>query len=66
MQGAITIIAFVYEGRAAADIAAGRLVELFPDNCASFPGFFLYHASRKSMRPAARAFIDVLVAIDRG
>jgi DNA-binding transcriptional LysR family regulator len=81
MEGAITInddamvldaalngsgIAFVYEGRAMGEIAAGLLVELFPDNCASFPGFYLYHASRKSMRPAVRAFIDFFVAINRG
>ncbi|MGY4398994.1 DNA-binding transcriptional LysR family regulator [Sphingomonas sp. UYAg733] len=59
-------IAFIYEWRAAEDIAAGRLIELFPDNCPPFSGFFIYHSSRRHMRPALRAFIDFFVAANRG
>jgi DNA-binding transcriptional LysR family regulator len=58
-------VAFLYQSRIADDIAAGRLIELFPDNCLPFPGFFLYHPSRRQMRPAVRAFIDFFVAANR-
>lgn len=58
-------IAFVYEWRVAADLAAGRLIELFPEHCPPFPGFYLYHASRRQMRPALRAVIDFFVAANR-
>ncbi|UIJ46380.1 LysR family transcriptional regulator [Sphingomonas cannabina] len=58
-------IAFLYEARIADDLAAGRLVELFPDHCPPFPGFFLYHLSRRQVRPAVRAFIDFFVAANR-
>ncbi|KAK0350666.1 hypothetical protein LTR94_028122, partial [Friedmanniomyces endolithicus] len=51
-------IAFVIESVIADDLAAGRLVELFPEHCPPFPGFFIYHASRRQMRPAVRATID--------
>lgn len=67
LQGALSGygIAFFYEARIAAYLADGRLVELFPDNCPSFPGFFLYHANRRRVRPAVRAFIDYFVAANR-
>ncbi|WP_068090383.1 LysR family transcriptional regulator [Novosphingobium rosa] len=58
-------IAFHYERRIARHIAEGRLIELFPENCGTFPGFYLYHSSRRGMRPAVRAFIDFFVAANR-
>ncbi|QAY75384.1 LysR family transcriptional regulator [Sphingosinicella sp. BN140058] len=58
-------IAFLYQDRIADDLAAGRLIELFADHCAPFPGFSLYHPSRRQMRPAVRAFIDFFVAANR-
>ena len=58
-------IAFVIESVIADDLAAGRLVELFPEHCPPFPGFFIYHASRRQMRPAVRATIDFFVAANR-
>lgn len=47
-------IAFMIESVIADDLAAGRLVELFPEHCPPFPGFFIYHASRRhpSFRPS--------------
>jgi len=58
-------IGFLYQSRIADDVAAGRLIELFPEHCLPFPGFFLYHPSRRQMRPAVRAFIDFFVAANR-
>jgi DNA-binding transcriptional LysR family regulator len=58
-------IAFLHEHRIADYLASGELVELFPDNCPPFPGYYLYHASRRHMRPAVRAFIDFFVAANR-
>lgn len=55
-------IAFLYATRVARYISDGRLIELFPENCPDFPGFYLYHSSRRRMRPAVRAFIDFFVA----
>lgn len=58
-------IAFGIESVVADDLAAGRLVDLFPDHCPPFPGFFIYHASRRQMRPAVRATIEFFVAANR-
>lgn len=58
-------IGFAIESVMADDLAAGRLVELFPDHCPPFPGFFIYHASRRQVRPAVRATIDFFVAANR-
>jgi DNA-binding transcriptional LysR family regulator len=58
-------IGFLYEQRIKDDIEAGRLVELFPEHCLPFTGFFLYHPSRRQVRPALRAFIDFFVAANR-
>ncbi len=40
------------------DIAAGRLSTVLEEWCPPFPGPFLYHPSRRQIRPALRAFID--------
>ena len=58
-------IAFLNKARIAEHLEAGRLVELFPENCPPFPGFFLYHPSRRQMRPAVRTFIDFFVNANR-
>lgn len=58
-------IAFLYHARIAEDLEAGRLIELFPEHCTAFPGFFLYHSSRRQTRPAVRAVIDFFVAANR-
>lgn len=48
----------IFEEYVVDDIEAGRLVRLLPDWCPDFPGPFLYHPSRRQVRPALRAFID--------
>ena len=58
-------IAFMIESVIAEDLASERLVELFPQHCPPFPGFFIYHASRRQMRPAVRATIDFFVTANR-
>jgi DNA-binding transcriptional LysR family regulator len=50
------------EPRVAADLADGRLIALLQEHTPPFAGFFLYHPSRRQMRPALRAFIDFFVA----
>lgn len=53
-------IAFLFEPMIADDLKAGRLVSLLEDWSPAFPGFHLYHTSRRHMRPPLRAFIDWL------
>jgi DNA-binding transcriptional LysR family regulator len=55
-------IAYLLEPRVAGHLAQGRLTALLPEYTPPFSGFFLYHPSRKQMRPALRAFIDFFVA----
>ncbi len=55
-------IAYMLEPRVAADLADGRLIALLQEHTPPFAGFFLYHPSRRQMRPALRAFIDFFVA----
>src|SRR5580692_1955159 len=45
-------LAFVYEDEAAADIAAGRLTRILVKWCPTFPGYYLYHPSRRQTPPA--------------
>lgn len=58
-------IAYLLEPRVANYIAEGRLTALLPDYSPPFAGFFLYHPSRKQMRPALRACIDFFVTKNR-
>lgn len=51
-------LAFVFERRVEADIAAGRLLRVLEDWCPPFDGFYIYYPSRRQMRPALRAFVD--------
>jgi len=51
-------IAFVFEDYVRAAIEDGRLVRVLEDWCPAFDGFFVYHPSRRQMRPALRAFVD--------
>ncbi|NVN11690.1 MULTISPECIES: LysR family transcriptional regulator [Nguyenibacter] len=50
-------IAYVLEDRAAPFVTEGRLVRLFADWTPEFPGFFLYHPSRRQARPVLGAFV---------
>lgn len=51
-------LAFLFEDLVRSEIADGRLTQVLPDWCESFPGFFLYYPSRRQVSPALRAFID--------
>lgn len=53
-------LAFVYEDEAAADIAAGRLTRILAKWCPTFPGYYLYHPSRRQTPPALAALIAAL------
>jgi DNA-binding transcriptional LysR family regulator len=53
-------LAYVYEDEVAADIKAGRLVRILEKWCPSFPGYCLYHPSRRQQPPALAAFIAAL------
>lgn len=53
-------LACTLETRVAEHLASGRLVRVLEDWCQPFPGFFLYHPSRRQMRPALRALVDFL------
>ena len=47
-----------FDGYAAEDLAAGRLVSVLDEWLPSFPGPFLYYPSRRHVPAALRAFID--------
>ena len=53
-------LAFVYEDDVAADLSAGRLVRTLDKWCPSFPGYYLYHPSRRQSPPALTALIAAL------
>jgi DNA-binding transcriptional LysR family regulator len=53
-------LAFVYEDDVAADLKAGRLVRTLDKWCPSFPGYYLYHPSRRQSPPALAALIAAL------
>jgi len=44
----------------AADIAAGRLIELLPQHAMTFSSWFLYYPSRRQVRAPLQALIDFL------
>jgi DNA-binding transcriptional LysR family regulator len=55
----------VAEPYAANDLAAGRLVRLFPDWSTALPAWHLYYPSRRQLPPAVRAFLDFFRAAAR-
>lgn len=52
--------AYVYEDRAAAEIAAGRLVRRLTAWCPPFDDLYLYYPSRRQVSAGLRALIDAL------
>ncbi|MCJ2080213.1 LysR family transcriptional regulator [Methylobacterium sp. J-090] len=52
-------LGYILEEDAAADIAAGHLVQVLTDWCTPFPGYHLYHPSQQAT-PALRALIDAV------
>lgn len=55
-------VGFCVEDAVAGHIAAGELVPLLEDWCATFPGRFLCYPRQRQMAPALRAFIDAVRA----
>jgi len=53
-------LAYVYNDEVAADIQAGRLKRILEKWCPTFPGYYLYHPSRRQMPPALAALIAAL------
>lgn len=53
-------LAFVDDDRVAGHLTSGALVRVLEDWCQPFPGFFLYHPSRRQLPAALSALIDTL------
>lgn len=53
-------LAYVYENEITADIAAGRLARILEPWCPAFPGYYLYHPSRRQTPPTLAALIAAL------
>src|SRR5437763_9412603 len=50
-------LAYVYANEVEADIKAGRLTRILTKWCPAFPGYYLYHTSRREAAPALAALI---------
>ena len=53
-------LGYMMEHDVADEIASGALVQVLNDWCPPFPGFHLYHPSRRQSPPALRALIAAL------
>jgi DNA-binding transcriptional LysR family regulator len=53
-------LGYMMEHDVAEEIARGTLVQVLDDWCPAFPGFHLYHPSRRQSPPALRALIAAL------
>ncbi len=53
-------LAFVYEDEVLSHIAGGRLARTLEPWCPTFPGYYLYHPSRRQVPPALSALIGAL------
>ncbi|TCM52564.1 LysR family transcriptional regulator [Rhizobium sp. PP-F2F-G48] len=53
-------LGYIMEHDVADEIASGTLVQVLADWCPTFPGFHLYHPSRRQSPPALRALIAAL------
>jgi DNA-binding transcriptional LysR family regulator len=53
-------IAYLFDQQARPWVEAGTLTRVLESWSPSFPGFYLYHPSRRQTPPALRAFIDFL------
>ncbi|MET0290068.1 MAG: LysR family transcriptional regulator [Pseudoxanthomonas sp.] len=57
-------LGFVMEHEVADDLANGRLLQVLDAYCPTYPGYHLYHPSRRQTPPALRALIDWLKVVD--
>jgi DNA-binding transcriptional LysR family regulator len=53
-------IAYAYADAVTAHVAAGRLTRVLEKWCPLFPGYYLYHPSRRQTPPALSALIAAL------
>jgi DNA-binding transcriptional LysR family regulator len=53
-------LAYVYDDEVAADVKAGRLKRILQKWSPTFPGYYLYHPSRRQTPPALAALIAAL------
>lgn len=53
-------LAYVYENEILGHVDAGRLRRTLDDWCPTFPGYYLYHPSRRQVPPALAALISAL------
>lgn len=53
-------LGYMMEHDVANEIASGALIQVLADWCPTFPGFHLYHPSRRQSPPALRALIAAL------
>jgi DNA-binding transcriptional LysR family regulator len=53
-------LAYVYENDVVSDLEAGRLTRISQKWCPAFPGYYLYHPSRRQTPPALAALIEAL------
>jgi DNA-binding transcriptional LysR family regulator len=53
-------LAYVYDDEVAADVKAGRLKRILQKWSPTFPGYYLYHTSRRQTPPALAALIAAL------
>ncbi|MFL5414447.1 MAG: LysR family transcriptional regulator, partial [Myxococcales bacterium] len=53
-------LAYVYENEVAADLEARRLTRILEKWCPAFPGYHLYHPSRRQTPPALAALIGAI------
>jgi DNA-binding transcriptional LysR family regulator len=53
-------LAYMYEDEVAADIEVGRLTRILESWCPTFPGYYLYHPSRRQSPAALTALIAAL------
>lgn len=55
-------LAYAWEDEVAGPVRAGRLVRVLETYSPTFPGFFLYHPSRRQTSPALAALIEAMRA----
>lgn len=53
-------LGYIMEHDVADEIASGELIQVLADWCPAFPGFYLYHPSRRQSPPALRALLEAL------
>jgi DNA-binding transcriptional LysR family regulator len=53
-------IAYLYEDQIVQLVAEGRLLRVLKEWCPTFPGYYLYHPSRRQIAPALTALIEAI------